>query len=367
MVPSGVHMAFPSIQIHAGDMKPTRMSPLSGRRVDEARKRQFFDQIIHGYPTPADLNTPFETPIPRILYVRDVDLIAEDVEEWHSQMMASVHAYRRGNSTSSTSTVVNPIVIVYGVSPPLQEYFPAPGSSHASGTAPNDELDGAHTREKELRSWLKQWDQQGDAAIREELPQVFTFGESGPSPNAPSILSQLISSPSFRRGRVIPLGATGGPMAQSRFGPREVDPDPDDEGSLFTSVVGIIPETRSLELEAEERFRRRKGLNKLAFRTFLNRIGGTVGDPVQDYVSGPKEHLAALSEATSESDESHESQDPLQSMFWAWERSLVDRDVLQEVATKGTCSAVVVKYKPCTDGTCLFSPTRLTGQEHRRL
>ncbi|KAG8912322.1 hypothetical protein FRC01_005160 [Tulasnella sp. 417] len=202
-----------------------------------------------------------------------------------------------------------------------------------------DEQEGVKLRERGIKSWLKDWDQYGEEAIRDELPwfDPFNFEAAsrgsglakafGGASGAVRVMGPIGSMPDLRDQISRMIKAVRGD-------PPSEEPSEDDDSQYF-SVAAVMPTVRQPELETSERLQRRKEINQLSFRTVLRNMGGVVPGQVDDYVL-PKR---IYSMDTAVADESGEvegslSTDPTRLMFSEWERSLVDRETLREVAVR---------------------------------
>ena len=186
-------------------------------------KKNFFIELLNLHRATDDdiTNLSRSSNRPRLIYIRDFALLGDTVPHWYPQFIAAVRARRMGPMSRPTATVLNPTVVIQGVSPsiitPRPTIFPSnggngphqpivsmlmarrnavqrrPGPSSASPSSKNTEWDEGPSaqkqREKRLQERLQRWDK-GDASVfRAEMPPLsLAEREDGP---ARGVLSQL--------------------------------------------------------------------------------------------------------------------------------------------------------------------------------
>ena len=94
-----------------------------------SKMKAFFDELINIQP-PSSEEEPSPRR-PRIIYIRDFNTIADSASMWYPALLASVRQRRVGAIARTTSPVLNPTTIVFGVTPPLLPplTIPAPRAS----------------------------------------------------------------------------------------------------------------------------------------------------------------------------------------------------------------------------------------------
>ncbi|KAG8861182.1 hypothetical protein FRB96_003132 [Tulasnella sp. 330] len=361
-------MAFSMPSVHvmspgSDTLRPTRVSHLSKEALIKLRMRQFFDTLIHGRNTETDPSASTSRARPRMIYLRDFDFLAASTPKWYPQLLSSVREWRQGETSSGNGHMINPTTIVLGVTPEIRR-FPTQTASTPSlarlavsakpaerdqgarpGETSNDEDEGAKAREKEVKAFLTRWQLRGDSAVQEEMPWFsssstdekpsFPFAGNGVRvAGLPDALMPKISH--FLKG-VGGFGPFGGSPQQSEVAKEEDD--------IYFRVGAIVPSARDLGMEATERMGRRRELNSLAFRTLLSEIGGTLpSEPLTSaaHLTRPttaEEPEPAIIDSSQElSDIATLKEDDnivKRIMLGEWEKTLIDKEVLVDVATRG--------------------------------
>lgn len=183
-------------------------------------KKNFFTELLSLHRTTDDdfTNPSRSSNRPRLIYIRDFALLDDTVPHWYPQLIAAVRARRMGPMSRPTASVLNPTVVIHGVSPsvitprppvnegngphqPIVSMLMArrnpvqrrPGPSSASLSPKNVEWDESPSaqkqREKRLQERLQRWDK-GDASVfRTEMPLLsLAEREEGPTRG---VLSQI--------------------------------------------------------------------------------------------------------------------------------------------------------------------------------
>jgi hypothetical protein len=303
---------------------PSRSSPTP------SRIRAFFDELIN-MPSPSASETSQPQRIrPRIVYIRDFPTLAPTAPTWYPHLLSAVRARRTGPIARPSSPVACPMTIVCGVTPPLvgpsslalsafagsfsmSVGAQAPSSSVSatsrrrhtarsgsvvppSNTSPNVSATHAQpsewgeddyatrVREKRLRERLRRWERNGDAALLEDVPRLFSSSPPGYSPLA-SGPSQAIDQPASadfdppRRPPILLLGGGAPPFldmlgsGQGDF--EEGNPGGGVSGKFFRASV-ILPGSRDHGAERKCRMTRRREVNELAMRLGVGGIGGVL-------------------------------------------------------------------------------------------
>lgn len=183
-------------------------------------KKNFFMELLNlQRATDDDLTNPSRSSNrPRLIYIRDLALLSDTVPHWYPHFIAAVRARRMGPISRPTATVLNPTVVIHGVSPSIITPRPTinggngshppivgmliarrnpvqrrPGPSSATLPPRNAEWDESPSaqkqREKRLQERLQRWDKGDASAFRTELPPLsLAEREEGP---ARGVLSQI--------------------------------------------------------------------------------------------------------------------------------------------------------------------------------
>jgi hypothetical protein len=209
----------------------SRMSGNVSSKGSMAKAKTFFEMFINVHAL-NDTESSNATLRPRIVYVRDFQTLSSSWTSLHPALLSAVRQRRHGTPSRTTSPVVNPTVIVFGISPTIFPPSSTPSSSPGSqgmmnmltsrsgqatpgvatsraGKSDWGEEDHAEkAREWRLRERLRKWER-GDHALQSELPKVLTAppveDDSG-SPGQPNVV--FVGGP----------GGGGNPFA-SFFGP----------------------------------------------------------------------------------------------------------------------------------------------------
>ena len=273
---------------------PTQPSRVSGNVPSKGmvKAKNFFDMCIN-VQAPSDTGSSSVTLRPRLIYLRDFPTLSSSWASLHPALLSAVRQRRQGALSRSTSPVVNPTVIIFGIAPtifpPSSMLSPPPGpqgmmnmlTSRSGQATPGvatsrpgksdwgEEDHAEKAREWRLRERLRKWER-GDHALQAELPKFLTGphveDESG-NPGQPNV--------------VVVGGSSGGsPVFGPLFGGGGLRPGMQAASSntsmsssfLRTSI--LVPASRSLSHEKASRMDRRREVNELTMRMAVGSIGG---------------------------------------------------------------------------------------------
>jgi len=82
------------------------------------KTRTFFDMCIN-VQAPNDAGSSNATLRPRLVYIRDFPTLSSSWTSLHPALLSAVRQRRQGALSQSTSPVVNPTVIVFGITPSI--------------------------------------------------------------------------------------------------------------------------------------------------------------------------------------------------------------------------------------------------------
>lgn len=293
-----------------------------------SKVKQLFDSLVNvNHP---DSTVPHR---PRLIYFRDFPTLAPTSPSWYPHLLAAVRQRRRGPLSRPSSPVNNPMVIVFGMTPPLtssSNSLPPPNSlvslllhrvppsqlvqSPKSGKADWGEGDLADKqRERRLRDRLKRWES-GDSFLLDELPRL-AITEDSDSRHKPEV---LIFGPH-----------AGISPSNSRTA------DSDATSSFFRTSI-IVPSTRSSQLERDCRVSRRREINELTMRMAVGAVGGVLEGPFPDLDVGAQQE-----ESPSQDENSPPSPDAAelppqvsdaQQMWDSWGRHLEEWSSVRQIA-----------------------------------
>ena len=369
-------------------------------RTPQSKLKLFFDDLINVTPPPPPPPPDEEPPVegstsstpsprkPRIVYLRDFNTLAASAGDWYPALLQSVRQRRAGPITRSTSPVLNPTTIIFGVTPPVvPKLRPSGGGSGISGqqSATNvlmnkrsassserervgsagksgsgsaagksewgEDESSDRAREKRLKERLKKWEKGESLLLADELPILQST--SSPSDDLPSPRGGIPSSEGGFLGLVGGgTGGTFGPLSgvlpgsvlqalvgssdprsgfTSSSSPSSSSSFDGTDGSVspnnfFRSSV-VVPSRRSVETEKVSRTNRRWEINELIIRMALSSIGGTL--PPLDVLSLE----AALKQEETDGIQPIERPD-LVRMWDAWGRVVVVWSVIKQVADR---------------------------------
>lgn len=263
-------------------------APSKGSMV---KAKMFFDMCINVQAN--DAGSPNVTPRPRIIYIRDFPTLLSSWSFLHSGLLSAARQRRQGALSRSTSPVVNPTVIIFGITPSIFPPSSSPSSSPGSqgimnmltsrsgqatpGVATSrpgksDWGEGDHeekAREWRLRERLRKWER-GDHALQSEFPKFLTgppVEEDSGSNGQPNTV--LVGGPG---GGENPLTSFLRPLLDGGgFRPSSSSPTTS-SGFLRTSI--LVPASRSLSHEKASRIGRRREINELMMRMAVRAVGG---------------------------------------------------------------------------------------------
>jgi hypothetical protein len=240
-----------------------------------SKVKVFFDTLVNAPSKHLQLDTTHATKgRPRIVYIRDFPTLAPSSSAWYTPLLSAVRERRRGPISRPSSPVMNPMTIIFGMTPaitPPTSHGPSSSSLMSllmSRNTPTAQIAAEpktgtfewgegevpeKAREKRLRDRLKKWEK-GDAALHDELPKLSTTREGEASEDKPEII--LIGGP-----HGIPGFAPAAPVAA--------------ESSFFRISI-LVPSTRSTAEERAIRVARRREINELTMRMGVGAAGGTL-------------------------------------------------------------------------------------------
>jgi hypothetical protein len=280
------HMTFQLVV----PQKASRMSGNVPSKGGMVKAQNFFDMCINVQPS-NDTGSFTATLRPRLIYIRDFPTLSSSWASLHPALLSAVRQRRQG----AMSRVVNPTVIIFGITPTI---FPSstpslpPGpqgmmnmlTSRSGQATPGiatsrpgnsdwgEEDHAEKAREWRLRERLRKWER-GDHALQSELPKFLTGppveDESG-TPGQPNVMFVGGS------GGGNPVSSLLGPL----FGGSGLRPSMQaassntstSSGFLRTSI--LVPASRSLSHEKASRMGCRREINELTMRMAVGSIGG---------------------------------------------------------------------------------------------
>ena len=330
-----VHLMAPSIIMN-------RAGSRSVSRTAQSGIKSFFDDLINVTPPPsppdADGSAEGSTPPnpsprkPRIVYVKDFNTLAASASHWYPALLQSVRQRRAGPIARTTSPVLNPTTIIFGVTPPLvPKVRPSKGGSGIGGvqsatnvltnqrsasSSERERVGGSKksesgrtagkgewgedessdlAREKRLKERLKKWEEGEKVLLVDELPALqlnsSPFEDPSSSRNG-AALSEGGFSGLAGAGASGLLGPFSGmvpgtvlqnliPDPRSGSGPSSSSPSVDGtDGSTspnnFFRASVVVPSQRSVQNEKISRMNRRREINELTVRMALASVGGTL-------------------------------------------------------------------------------------------
>ena len=330
-----VHLMTPQIAVNQGAGRNIARTP-------QSKLKSFFDDLINVAPPRADTGTSIHssadsTPSPRkprFVYVRDFNTLAPSAAHWYPALLQSVRQRRAGPISRTTSPVLNPMTIIFGVTPPVvpklrpsggsfgigglqsatnastnQRSAPSSGTERVGGDSKSgngstvgkgewgEDEHSARAREKRLKERLKKWEKGEKVLLADELPILQSNLSS--SDNVPSPWSGVQPSggsfPGLAGGG---LGASLGPLSgvlpgtvlqalmgspdpRSGFGssspssssPADGIDGPTSPDNFFRCSV-LVPSQRSIQSEKISRMSRRREINELTVRMGMASVGG---------------------------------------------------------------------------------------------
>lgn len=335
-----------TVHLLAPQIAANRVGARTISRTTQSKLKSFFDDLVNitPLPPPADADGLSEGSTqsnhsprkPRIVYVRDFNTLASSASHWYPALLQAVRQRRAGPISRTTSPVLNPTTIVFGVTPPVVPKVRLSGGSSGTGggvqsginvltnqrsasSSERERVGGAgksgsgsnvdkgewgedessdRAREKRLKERLKKWEKGDWFLLVDELPTL----QSSSLPSDDTSSSR--STPSSPEGGFpgLAVGGPGGlfspfsgmipaPLLQTFMGsadPRlgygpSMPPSPSADGTdrfmspqnFFRSSV-IVPSQRSAQKENHSRVKRRREINQLTVRMALASVGGTL-------------------------------------------------------------------------------------------
>jgi len=276
-------------------LQASRMLGNPPSKGSSVKARTFFDMCIN-VQAPDDAGSSNATLRPRLVYIRDFPTLSSSWTSLHPALLSAVRQRRQGALSRSTSPVVNPTVIVFGITPSIVPPSSSPSSppgpqgmmnmlTSRSGQATpgvatsrpgksdwGEEDHAEKARELRLRERLRKWER-GDHALQSELPKFLTgppveedSGNPG-QPNAASVGGPGGGNPfaSFFG----PLLGGGGLRPSQQLASSS---SPVSSGFMRTSI--LVPASRSLSHEKASRMGRRREINELTMRMAVGTVGG---------------------------------------------------------------------------------------------
>jgi hypothetical protein len=275
-----------SMTIHVSGLipsgtRPTRQAVITPtqRNSISSRRKVFFDEVVN-LPWPFSMEDPDHSPDvankPRIIYIRDYHTLAAYRHFWFGPLLSAVRARRQGAMNRASSSVANPTVIVFGISPPLL----GRNSSTVTGSivrSPDSELqwsEGAFShraRERRLRERLNRW-KHDSFNLKDELP---------PSP-AVVPLSEAIGSGEHSQLVVVPVQGGLESVLGSLAGTNQqlIGRSPTSEDSDYFRTSVIVPRVRQQSSERVMRTNRRREINQIVIRMALSSVGGQLREAI---------------------------------------------------------------------------------------
>ncbi|KAH9966733.1 hypothetical protein BC827DRAFT_1264662 [Russula dissimulans] len=284
------HMTFQLVMpAHA-----PRMSGNARSKASMVKARTFFDVCIN-VQAGNGAGSPDVTSRPRLIYIRDFATLSSSWASIHPGLLSAVRQRRQGALSRSSSPVVNPTVIVFGITPSIfpqsssppgpqglmnmltsrsGQAIPGVATSKPGKSDWGEEDHAEKARELRLRDRLRKWER-GDHALQSELPRFQTrpsVEEESVPPGQPDVvfvgggpgggnpLNSFFS----------PLLGGGGPRPSLH--PANSNPPTTSSGFLRTSI--LVPASRSLSHEKASRTCRRREINELTMRMAVGTVGG---------------------------------------------------------------------------------------------
>ncbi|PIL24102.1 transporter [Ganoderma sinense ZZ0214-1] len=277
--------------------RPTRLVEPAAKVTPMSKLKAFFDDVINvSAPRADEVEESSTAPIrrPRIIYVKDYPTLAASSSVWYPALLASVRQRRQGPISRPSSPVLNPTVIVFGVSPSYvvpeapphpppnvqlmssSARSPASASASASASAKlqneyGEDVSSEKAREKRTQRRLRRW-ARGNS---DDLPRLFSASEESSEGNDPK-----------GRPNVVVLGQEGfsglPPFLGSAFsralaGRNHGSPESDSRLGFFRTVL-VCPTLRNIPQERDVRMARRREINQLVMRMGVAQVGGELGE-----------------------------------------------------------------------------------------
>ncbi|TBU35857.1 AAA-domain-containing protein [Dichomitus squalens] len=287
--------------VHVMATVPRRSSRLlepAARATPMSKTKTFFDDVINvSAPRPVEADESSSTPVrrPRLIYIKDYPTLAASSSVWYPALLAAVRQRRQGPMLRPSSPVLNPTVIVFGISPSFvvpetPSHAPPPSlqmmssSPRSPATAPaassaaaklqneyGEDASSEKAREKRTQRRLKRWAR----GSSEDLPRLFSASEESTE-----------GEDSKGRPNVVVLGQEGfsglPPLLGSAFsrvlaGRNHGSPESDNRLGFFRTIL-VCPTLRNIPQERDVRVARRREINQLVMRMGVAQVGGVLGE-----------------------------------------------------------------------------------------
>ena len=395
-----VHLMTPQITVN-------RVGSRNISRTPQSKLKSFFDDLINVTPPPPPVDTDASAEgsgpsprKPRIVYVRDFNTLAASAGHWYPALLQSVRQRRAGPIARTTSPVLNPTTIIFGVTPPVvPKLRPCGGVSGIGGpqsainvlmnqrstsSSERERIEGTgksgggptvvkgawgedessdRAREKRLKERLKKWEKGERLLLEDELPTLQS--NSSPSDDLPSrngVSPYEGAFPGFvggsAGGLLGPLsGVVPGPVLQALMGSPDSRPgfasSSSSSSSSFEGTDGsasqtnltnffrssvVVPSQRSVQNEKISRTNRRREINELTVRMAMASVGGTLPPLDLPFLEN------ALGQAEADAIPPTERAD-LVRMWEAWGRVVAVWSVVKQAADRALGSASIVQQE----------------------
>ena len=403
---------FPAAHMTVHLMTPqTAANRIGGRsvsRTPQSKLKSFFDDLINVTPPPpppADTDASVEglthsSPSPRkprIVYVRDFNTLAASAGHWYPALLQSVRQRRAGPIARTTSPVLNPTTILFGVTPPVVPKLRPPGGGAGIGglqsatnvlvnqrsvsSSERERVGGINksgsgstvgkgewgedessdrAREKRLKERLKKWEKGERLFLADELPtlQSSSLPSDDALPSRNGVSSSEGGFPGLVGGSagglfgplsgVLPgqvlQALMGSPDSRSGSGSSSSSPSSFDgiDGStspnnFFRSSV-VVPSQRSVQNEKVSRMDRRREINELTVRMAVASVGGSLPPLDVSFLE------SALRQAEVDGIPPAERVDVVR-MWDAWGRVVAVWSVVKQVADRALGSVLITQQE----------------------
>ena len=329
--------------------------------------------------------------------MRDFNTLAASAGHWYPALLQSVRQRRAGPIARTTSPVLNPTTIIFGVTPPVvPKLRPSGGGSGIGGpqstinvlmnqrsasSSERERIGGTgksgggstvgkgawgedessdRAREKRLKERLKKWEKGERSLLADELP---TLQPNSPPPDDLPSQSGVSSSegafPGLMGGSVGGLlgplsGVLPGQVLQALMGSPdscsgfasssssssssfERTDGSTSQNNFFRSSV-VVPSQRSVQNEKISRMNRRREINELTVRMAMASVGGTLPPLDVPFLE------SALGQAETDAIPPTERAD-LVRMWDAWGRVVAVWSVVKQVADRALGSISIAQQE----------------------
>lgn len=326
--------AYMTVNLMTPQITANQLGSRSIARTLQSKLKLFFDDLINVTPpTPpkdtdasvngsTDLNPSLRRP--RIVYVRDFNTLAASAGHWYPALLQSVRQRRVGPIARTTSPVLNPTTIIFGVTPPvipkvrpseensgtgdlqsatnvlMNQRSASPsecervGGTGGSVSGPmvgkgewGEDEHSARAREERLKERLKKWEEDERLLLADEVPTLQSDPPPQPSGGGfPGLTGGVFGGSLGPLSGVLPGTALqaliGSPDSHSSFGPPSSSSssvngigESTSPNNFFRCSV-VVPSQRSTQHEKASRMSRRRRLNELTVRMAVASVGGTL-------------------------------------------------------------------------------------------